>query len=274
MFRLFAVAMSLAGAALMAQPGGRHMGPPGGPGDFAFLGGQFGFAGKVVTGAPYTAQRVTQVTQTLSDGTHIQESNTATLARDSQGRTRVEETLQGIGRLRASSARSKTMILIHDPVASMSYMLDPTARTVHQTQISSGNGRFGGRGAGASPGFVPSPERAAALHRNGTLNTEDLGTQVVSGVNAQGKRVTHTIAAGEVGNDQPINIVTETWYSPDLQIVVMMKSNDPRFGERTYTLNNISRAEPDPALFNVPSGYTVEQGRPNRGFGPPPPPAQ
>ncbi len=238
------------------QPGPRHMGP-GGPGDFAFLGGEFGF-GKVVTGAPYSAQATTQFTQTLADGTHIQRSATASVARDSQGRSRREETLASIGRLAASGSAPRTMVFIHDPVASMSYVLDPNARTVRQMQITSNGGHFQGRGRGDSAsGTTPHARPAAA--------TEDLGTQVIAGVSATGKRITRTISAGTEGNDRDLTVVTETWYSPDLQIVVMSKSSDPRFGDRVYQLTNITRTEPDPTLFAVPAGYAVQQGRPPRG---------
>ncbi len=96
----------------------------------------------------------------------------------------------------------------------------------------------------------------------GAPKEEDLGAQVIQGLTAQGKRVTRTIPAGQVGNQRPIDIVTETWYSPDLQVVLMSKTSDPRFGETVYQLNHINRAEPDHSLFTVPSDYTVQQGRP------------
>jgi len=259
--------LTLAGASgLMAQPGGRRMGPPGGPGDFALLGGQFGFAGKVVTGAPYSAQAVTQVMQTLADGTHIQHSSSAILARDSQGRTRIERSMSAIGRLDASGTAARTLVSIHDPVASMSYELDAASHTARQMQISSNGGRRG-PGPGPGPAGAPRPgggPRPDARKGGADTTTEDLGTQVVAGVNAQGTRVTRTIPAGAQGNDKAISIVRETWYSSDLQMVVMSKTTDPRFGETTYTLSNVSRAEPDPALFTVPSGYTIQQGRPGR----------
>ena len=263
MFRYrFAFAlMLLTPLCVSAQPGpGPHrMGPgPGAPGDFAFLGGEFGF-GKVVTGAPYSAQITTQFTQTLADGTHIQRSTSATVSRDSQGRSRREETMAAMGRLAASGATSRTTVFIHDPVASMSYVLDPNARTYHQMQLSGRGGHFEPRGQG--PGAPHSRPNMAAT-------TVDLGTQVIAGVNAQGKRVTRAIAAGAEGNDKEIDIVTETWTAPDLQIVVMSKTSDPRFGERVYQLTNITRAEPDPSLFVVPAGYAMQQGR--RPHGPPP----
>jgi hypothetical protein len=105
------------------------------------------------------------------------------------------------------------------------------------------------------------------------VKTESLGTQNVNGINAEGTRYTHTIAAGEIGNDKPISIVSERWYSPDLQIVLMSKRSDPRFGDATYTLTNIERQEPAATLFVVPSDYAVKEGGPERRVRKPEPPA-
>jgi hypothetical protein len=258
---------ALAGLCAFAQPGpGRGPRPgPGGPGDFAFLRGEFGFAGKVVTGAPYSAQATTEFTQTLADGTHIQRSSTASVARDSQGRTRTEETMSAIGPLAASGGGSRTTVFIHDPVAGMSYVLDPKASTARQTRVFSRGPRFGNRRQGPRAENGAGPDSVRLGRHAQTAQTEDLGTQVIDGVTAQGKRVTRTIPVGQAGNDRAIQVVTETWYSPDLQVVVMSKTSDPRFGDNVYRLTNITRAEPDPALFSVPSGYTVQQGRPGRG---------
>ena len=91
--------------------------------------------------------------------------------------------------------------------------------------------------------------------------TEDLTPQNIEGVYATGKRVTHTIPAGQIGNDKPIVTVEEVWYSPDLRMNVMTKRSDPRMGENTYRLTNINRAEPDPSLFQVPADYTMAPAR-------------
>ena len=88
---------------------------------------------------------------------------------------------------------------------------------------------------------------------------EDLGTQMVEGVQATGTRTVMTIAAGEIGNERPIEVVSERWFSPELQVVVMTKNSDPRVGETIYRLTNISRAEPPHSLFEVPADYTVDE---------------
>jgi hypothetical protein len=87
--------------------------------------------------------------------------------------------------------------------------------------------------------------------------TEQLGMQNFEGVDAEGTRTVTTIPAGAIGNERPIEIVYERWYSKDLQLIVYSKHSDPRFGEQTYRLTNINRSEPDPSLFDVPAGYRI-----------------
>ena len=89
--------------------------------------------------------------------------------------------------------------------------------------------------------------------------TESLGKQIVEGVAAEGTRNTTTIPAGEIGNERPLEIVFERWYSPELQTVVMTRHSDPRFGETVYRLTNINRDEPARSLFEVPADYTVKE---------------
>jgi hypothetical protein len=95
---------------------------------------------------------------------------------------------------------------------------------------------------------------------------ESLGTQMIEGVQAEGTRATVTIPAGEIGNEQPINIVSERWYSPELQVVVMSRHSDPRMGETTYRLTNINRTEPAKSLFEIPSDYSLQEPRGPREF--------
>jgi hypothetical protein len=91
-------------------------------------------------------------------------------------------------------------------------------------------------------------------------NTEDLGSQTMEGVLVNGVRTTHTIPAGQIGNERAITIVTEVWTSPDLKTVVYSKRSDPRMGEQTFRLTNIVRAEPSPSLFTVPADFKIMDG--------------
>src|SRR3989440_4785990 len=214
---------------------------------------------KVVTGAPFSAVAVSESTQTLADGNHIARKTQTNLFRDSQGRFRKEVTLPAIGLL-TTSGQPKSFVMINDPVANTNFILHADTKTAEQM----GRPFAGMRGTfkDAIKGNVEYRKQEAIA--NGSLIKEDLGTQMIAGVSAQGTRITHTIPAGQIGNEKPIIIVSEHWYSNDLQVMVMSKRSDPRFGDTTYTLTNIQRSEPNASLFQVPSDYTVTQGGPGR----------
>jgi len=237
--------------------------------------------GKVVTGAPYSAVAVTETRQSLADGNAISRKVQANVFRDSQGRTRRETTLTGVGPLSTTGA-SRTFVMIHDPVAGTAFVLHQDTKVAEKLPVP--------RGGGKPPANLQGKFNARMQEQiaNGTLKKEDLGVQTINGISAQGTRFTRTIPAGQAGNAKPIIITNERWYSPDLQIVIKTVRNDPRFGETTYTVTNIQKQEPAAALFAVPSDYTVKQGsvrgrgRMNRTGGtgaapadmPPPPPGE
>jgi hypothetical protein len=233
-----------------------------------FGGGVHG--GKVVKGAPFSAVATSETTQTLADGNHIDRKTQTNLYRDSLGRFRKEVTLQAIGPL-AASGQPHSFIEISDPVAGTNYVLEPEQRIARQMpgpigmQIRTKGGPGGGNVFYRD--FKESKEAEA--------KTESLGIETVGGVNAEGTRTTRTIAAGEIGNEKPITIISERWYSPDMQMEVKSMHSDPRFGNTTYTLTNIQRTEPAATLFAVPAGYTIEQGHRGKfvmNAAPPPPP--
>lgn len=91
-------------------------------------------------------------------------------------------------------------------------------------------------------------------------DVEDLGSQTMEGVFVTGLRTTHTIPAGQIGNEKPITTVTEVWSSPELKTVVYSKRTDPRMGEQTFRLTNIGRAEPGRSLFAVPADFKIVDG--------------
>ena len=90
---------------------------------------------------------------------------------------------------------------------------------------------------------------------NGSV--ESLPAQTINGAMAEGTRTTETIPAGKIGNDRPISIVNERWFSPDLRLLVKSSSSDARFGDTTYQVTNIVQSSPDPDLFRIPTEYTV-----------------
>jgi hypothetical protein len=237
------------------SPDAMMMGGPMGP-RMEILGFGEMHSGKVVTGAPYSAVAVSETIQTLGDGNVIDRKIQSNVYRDGQGRTRRETTFAGVGAL-AASGQPRSMVMIHDPVASTAYVLHTDQKTAEQLPARRGGSKNAGNLQGK---FEAHFQQEIA---NGTLKKEDLGVQTINGISAQGTRYTRTIPAGQVGNANAITIVNERWYSPDLQVVVKSVRSDPRMGQTTYTLTNVQRTEPAASLFTVPSDYTVTQASPH-----------
>jgi hypothetical protein len=258
---------------------GAVMAAPGAQVQFEYIAAEFG--GAVVKNAPYSAEAVTETTQTLADGNRIVQKNVATIYRDGQGRTRREQTLAGIGPLSVQSAEPVKIITVSDPVAGISFTLDPQTQTAIKRlfdttvpHIASPVGAVLTHSAERFELPVPTPHpapgkqpaqttvvRHVAALQQGTV--EQLGKQVIEGVEAEGTREVTTIPAGQIGNERPIEMVSERWYSPRLQTVVMTKRSDPRMGETVYRMSNIILAEPPASLFQVPAGYTAKEGNQN-----------
>jgi hypothetical protein len=241
----------------------------------------FGGGGAPVVGAPYSATIANGSVQTLADGNRIAQNFGGTIARDSQGRTRQDAPLPTIGNLAAANAPH--IVFIRDPVAQTSYTLNLTDKTAQKMPqlppLPSNQGAAAGPGpvvmqmqGVAGPGGlvppIPPPtalfvQRSIATDDKSQDTTEDLGSETMQGVLVNGMRTTHTIPAGQVGNDKPIQIVTEVWTSPELQTIVYSKRTDPRMGEQTFQLTNLQRGEPDPSLFTVPADFKVVDGPQN-----------
>ena len=145
-------------------------------------------------------------------------------------------------------------VTIYDPVARVTFLLDPIRKIAYK--------------------MTPPPEEMAQVRtfvqgshsrREWDVTSQSLGTRTFDGVTAYGTRTTTVIPAAAIGNEKPIKIVSDRWYSPKLQENLMTRHDDPRFGVITYKLTNIKLGEPPEALFEVPSGYTVKSFPPAPG---------
>lgn len=216
--------------------------PQGAPPPAGFLAAEMRLGGKPVKGAPFTAQAITENTQTLANGARISRKNTATIYRDSEGRVRRELKLTGVGPL-ALEGNGVNLIFIDDPVSGEIFTLYPEEMTANRIKPQ-----------GPLPGNrqeIKGPPEA------GEGKTESLGKKIIEGIEAEGTRTTFTIPVGQIGNDQPLYIISESWFSPELQIVIMSRHSDPRFGENVYRLTNINRTEPQRSLFTVSNDYKI-----------------
>lgn len=278
--------------------------------------------GATVKGAPYSGEEVNETNQVLADGTRIHRENRTMVYRDSEGRTR-RETPDGI--------------TITDPVANVTYMLNPKTMTGQKLAMAAGTYSFVRKevttpvGSGAGAGFGAGVGGGVATSANATFTMrmesdggtptitvngqtldpkqvqeliakakasgdhtivyngmtldsqaiaggkvatataaagpvmwkrtmgEPIGSQVIEGVKSEGHRTTNTIEVGAIGNDRPIQVTGESWYSPELQTTVMSRHSDPRSGDENFRLIGINRNEPAPYLFQPPSGYTINE---------------
>jgi hypothetical protein len=253
--------------------------------------------GKVVKNAPYSATAITEFEQTLGDGNRLRQKTSSQLARDREGRTRREVTLGAVGPL--ATGGPAALVFLQDPVAGTSYTLEPErkiARKLPRPEVKvirrgvegpsgeAGKGRvlatedrdldlftlpapppLGGGGPGT---MLPGPigTLGVVIKDLPPAKKEDLGTQTIEGVRAEGTRTTTTLPAGAIGNERPIVVVGERWFAPELGVVVLSKHSDPRLGNTTYRLTNLRRSDPEAALFQVPEGYTVKEDAANRTF--------
>jgi hypothetical protein len=227
-----------------------------------------------VQGAPYSATITNESVQTLADGNRIVQTSTGTTARDSVGRTRQDAPLPPIGNMLPADAPH--LVFLQDPVAQASYTLNLTDKTATKgpSFVSSAVSQaFSGASTSAvfisgaavpattvhmQPQVIGIQQRAMIADEPGDVKTEDLGSKTMEGVTVTGTRTTRSIPAGQIGNERPLSIVTEVWTSPELKIVIYSKRSDPRMGDQTFELTNIVRAEPDPALFTVPSDFKIQ----------------
>jgi hypothetical protein len=242
MARVLVLALLTVAVGAQGQPPGRGV-PP----NWRFLGAVAGRPGAVVKNAPFSAVVTTETSMVLQDGNHIRQTSTQHVYRDSEGRTRREQSLDSVGGL-ANNTNLPTVVFINDPVAGVNYALNPSSKTATRSMGGRGPaGTRGGRMRGGPPRGEPQQN----------VKTESLGTKTVEGVTAEGTRTTSTIPAGQVGNEQPIQTVVETWYLPELQLTVFSKRNDPRIGETVTRYTNIARTEPEHSLFEVPADYKI-----------------
>ncbi|MGD1068770.1 MAG: hypothetical protein ABSB15_01410 [Bryobacteraceae bacterium] len=240
---ILCLVVALSASALFAQ----------GPRGFEFGGRGMGmFAGPhaLVTGAPYSAVEVVQTQETLADGNSITNQHQTTVYRDTSGRIRTEETIAPHG----SGEQTYTVSTILDYVGGYRYVLDSRTMTAYQSPLRVPQSQAASSGTGRRNG---GQANAAASNRPQVASTS-LAPKVVNGVMASGTLHTETIPANKIGNAQAIQISRETWSSSELKVPVSIKSSDPRFGKTDVELTSIVQAEPSPALFVVPAGYTLK----------------
>lgn len=226
-----------------------------------------GMQARPAVGRPLSATEERETVQVLGDGTRIDKKETDKYYRDAQGRTRIERD-------------NGATIIISDPVTGFTAEMSTTARTARKIMVQGApNGVMieklraemaSGKGVAGTAGVLAQGPNIKVMHAATTAiedrmgmklaaqpAPEDLGTQIVNGVPAQGTRSVIVIPVGQIGNDREIRVVSERWFSADLQMLVKSSNNDPRFGETTYQMINVIQGAQDPSLFQIPADFSV-----------------
>jgi hypothetical protein len=193
--------------------------------------------------APFSATIFDQ--WTLSDGTKI-DSKSDVVMRDGRGRVYRELQMPAPG-----EAQTEIEIRIDDPIRRTEYLCHPKGKSCITIE-------FRPMTDVRRP-TMADVQSVAKGTPDATL--EDIGAANIGGVAVLGMREIRVIPAGAIGNDRPLNLSLENWYSPELEVDVELKSSDPRWGTRTRTMTNVSLGEPDPKYFGVPEGYELTDMR-------------
>ena len=238
---------------------------------------------QMVKGKPYSADTSTETVQTLTDGNRIVHRTVSKFYRDSDGRTRREQTFGNVDPEHPSPHEVK--VFVDDPVAGTAFVLDPGSKSGDKLQrtrkfLDERNGEDDGTrimfkslndsemGEQSEPGRMMlkfkdehsgNPNALAMImpDEKRDIVKEDLGTRTIEGVDCTGTRQTITIPAGAVGNEKPISIVTERWFAPAIDAVVESTTDDPRYGKTTYQLTNVQLNEPERSLFEPPANFKL-----------------
>lgn len=238
---------------------------------------------EVVKGKPYSAEMTTETVQTLADGNHIVHRTVSKFYRDSEGRTRREQTFGNVDPEHPSPHEMK--VFVDDPVNGTAFVLDPGSKSadrMYRTRKFIGERNFeddakrtmlqvaedSGDGVESAPGQMmikfkddhsgdPNTVLMPVQDDKRQVVREDLGTRNIEGVDCNGTRQTITIPAGAIGNEKPISIVRETWFAPEIAAVVESTTDDPRYGKTTYHLANVQLSEPARSMFEPPADFKV-----------------
>jgi hypothetical protein len=210
---------------------------------------------------PYTLTRTTTIVHRLANGTIITRTFTAKMAWDSEGRTydEIQETLH----IRADGQPvDSDTYFVSDPVARTNVKWDKRTKIAIVTHWTN-SGTLQHRTQSMQVPDVDKARQPQGVISTQQVTTEDLGVRTIAGIEAQGTRTTGVIPAGDVGNDQPLSIVTENWTSTQYHLPLLTITDDPRMGKRTDEVTGFQPGEPDPALFQIPKGYTVRENTAN-----------
>lgn len=215
-----------------------------------------------VTGAPFVAEVTVSIPRVVGAARTTYEGR-ARYMRDGQGRVRVDQFVVPMdGGRSGTEARSIIQQQFESPGA---VLVDHAQRLL--TDVGSGMARML---VGGGNYYVVATGQRRSLNAIGAANTQEfhglgrdavreavLGSRLVAGVEAEGRRLTVVLPAGAERNSGPLEIVEERWDSPALGITLYARLVDPRVGVAEYSATSVTRVEPGSEHFALPDGYSL-----------------
>jgi hypothetical protein len=200
-----------------------------------------------VLNAPYSAQRRFTYDEKSANVSINRTESGGSKARDSKGRTYSADERHWTY---LGSIKSEMLYEIDDPVAHTDTRWDSTSkivRVVHTPQNVPGKESLGAQTLAFVLGTHEDPVEAAMIDAGALV--EKLGAKTIGGVVAEGTRTSR--------NDKGTVVVHESWYCPELKIVILTIHDDPRSGSSRDELVDIVRGEPDVRKYQPPADYVV-----------------
>ena len=206
-----------------------------------FIAAEMRFGDKLITGAPFSAKIVIEDTRRLYDGSTATKKTEGAVYRDREGRTRREQPIDNIGGFSVLSedGSPQKLVFINDFPGKTHYFLDLNRKVARKNPL-------------------PDNRPPLAEKEPKDAKIESLGTKTMEGLTVEGTRTTFEIPVGQIGNDKPVQVVTEKWFSSELQVIIYSRHVDPIAGEHIFRLVNIKKTEPSADLFTVPNGFRIE----------------
>jgi hypothetical protein len=192
-----------------------------------------------IAGQPFSADEV--IIQNPKPNVHnVLPMKTIRIYRDLAGRTREDVSIP-------RDPTATPFVSIMDPIAGVHYSLDTEKKIARRL-------------------LYPEPWTPDVNPREGLVmqsgkgictyetTSESLGTQLIEGLVAEGKRITSVLREPKSGcGDKAVN---ESWYSPELRTILLQKTSNS-MGDSVTRLEHINRLEPDSGLFQAPLDYTM-----------------
>lgn len=192
---------------------------------------------------PFMAVSEVEITNIKPDGASVSFKTTRAIARDSKGR--IYKEARRFEPATESATPPIILIDIYEPQTKTYIFIYPQYRTFWK-------GTLERPPIGLADEYFYGWPTRDGIPAYRLAKEEDLGTQTIDGMPVRGVGEKQ-----EVVDESGKKMVTtgEYWYSDDLHMNLVAKLNEPGKVSLTVRVTQVTRSEPDAAIFEMPSDY-------------------